>query len=107
MRPSHSFLFISISYLSPLTISVLAADAANLAVGSRADVVSTILRPGWTSTIMALTFFTPSPGADPIPITYQSQPVTSYIPIVGYPFPASLAPFQVFQSLETRLASIT
>ncbi len=33
-----------------------------------------------TSTITVLTFITPSPSADPIPITAQSQLVTSYIP---------------------------
>ena len=53
------------------------------AIARRADDVSTIIRPGvGTSTITALTFFTPSPGADPVPITSQSQLVTSYIPVM-------------------------
>lgn len=45
-------------------------------------VISTITEPGQTSTITALTFFTPSSGAKPLPITSQSQLVTSYVPVL-------------------------
>ncbi len=102
MKPLHSLPFFSISYFFPLTVSAHAApqpaaepDVANLALGPRADAVST------------LTLFTPSPGADPIPITSQSQPVTSYVPIVGYPLRRFLPPFECLNSLETGLASTT
>jgi len=103
MGPSHSFLFFfSISHFFTFTISAHAAsqpatepNAAHLALGPRADAIPT------------LTFFTPSPGADPIPITSQSQPVTSYVPIVGHPFQHILSPFERSKRLETGLASIT
>ena len=53
------------------------------AIARRGDDVSTVLRAGAsTSTVTALTFITPSPGADPIPITSQVQVVTSYIPVM-------------------------
>lgn len=53
--------------------------------------VSKVTRLGWTSTITALTFFTPSPSADPIPITSQGQTVTSHVPILTIcPFVSSI-----------------
>ncbi|KAL8792582.1 MAG: hypothetical protein Q9195_004805 [Heterodermia aff. obscurata] len=53
------------------------------AVARRGGEVATIVRPGaGTSTVTALTFFTPSPAAEPVPITSQSQVVTSYIPLM-------------------------
>ena len=96
MGPSHSFLYFYISCFFQSSITAHAAprpaaeaDVADIAIAPkhaalapRANEASTITRPGWTSTITALTFFTPSPGAGPIPITSQSQEVTSYVPIL-------------------------
>lgn len=102
MKPTHSFLFFFVSFVIPSAISAHAAhppaaipNAAHLAIGRRADAIST------------LTLFTPSPGADPIPITAQSQAVTSYVPIVGYPSSHLLLPFQRSKSLQTGLVSHT
>ncbi len=96
MRPSPSSLFFSISYFFSLIIVAQAAEpnVAHLALGRRTDTVSTF------------TLFTPSPGADPIPITSQSQAVTSYVPIVGSPI-QSLPPFKRSKIHETALASNT
>ena len=66
------------SFLSACCLHVSLA-----AVARRGDEVSTVVRPGaGTYTVTALTFFTPSPGAEPVPITSQSQVVTSYIPLM-------------------------
>ena len=68
------------------------------AIARRSDDVSTIIRPGvGTSTVTALTFFTPSPGADPVPITSQSQLVTSYIPVM------TICPLTVTQTAPALL----
>ena len=66
-----------------LSLSICSLHVSLAAVARRGDEVSTIVRPGaGTYTVTALTFFTPSPGAEPVPITSQSQVVTSYIPLM-------------------------
>lgn len=68
------------SLFCPFTVFLHVTFAA---IARRGDEISTVLRAGAsTSTVTALTFITPSPGADPIPITSQSQVVTSYIPVM-------------------------
>ena len=106
MEMSYPFLNCIIVYLLRLsnfvcakpqpqnTPRITSADQApgdvHAALAPREDQLSTVTRPGWTSTFTAFTFFTPSPNADPIPITSQSQIVTSYVPIVTIcPFVAS------------------
>ena len=71
-------------YLRPLVLPLTVfLHLTFAAIARRGDELSTVLRAGAsTSTVTALTFITPSPGADPIPITSQSQVVTSYIPVM-------------------------
>ncbi|CAF9909307.1 MAG: hypothetical protein HETSPECPRED_008938 [Heterodermia speciosa] len=70
-----------LSFLFYLPLCSLHVSLA--AVARRGDDVSTIVRPdAGTSTVTAFTFVTPSPGAEPVPITSQSQVVTSYIPLM-------------------------
>ena len=88
-----SLLFRSLFF--PLTVFLHVTFAA---IARRGDEVSTVLRAGAsTSTITALTFITPSSGADPIPITSQYQVVTFYIPIM------TICPLIVTQSAPALL----
>ncbi|KAL8829386.1 MAG: hypothetical protein Q9191_002051 [Dirinaria sp. TL-2023a] len=84
MRPS--FPSFPIAYLLLTLLSAFLIYAApQVASGddaAAAAATSTLTLPGWTSTVTALTFFTPSSGAEPIPITSQSQLVTSYVPVL-------------------------
>lgn len=84
MRPFFNILF---SFFLPFL------DVTFAAITRRGDEVSTIIRSGMgTSTITALTFFTPSPGAELLPITSQSQIVTTYLPVM------TICPLTVTQS---------
>ena len=80
----HFHCSFSIAYLLPV-LSIVSLKHAFPQVASddeAAATTSTLTRPGRTSTVTALTLFTPSSGADPIPITSQSQLVTSYVPVL-------------------------
>lgn len=77
-----SFSACAYAAIRPQADAYVANIVERVPLAPRAEEISTITESGRTSTITAFTFFTPSPGATPTPITSQSQTVTSYVPIL-------------------------